>query len=231
MLDGLVFAFVLQLYVYETHVRVAAHPRGGPHLYKPPPKLPPLAGCFSGARVSATYNLTERLYGSKSNEIQTGLSLKLGLDCYQLAGTIDSRNEVGTEGIILYHTYSESLSHRQEWMLKSFFATQDLTRSRLILWSHKDISHDSSIRKYLHNYPSSFDVRVLDSSLNFSSDSQTLQPDHDTVIPFLVLWHFRDVWLDINVLLAKDLNPLLEHKFVMEWGCDGSPFSYSINDY
>ncbi|KAJ7442198.1 hypothetical protein B0H11DRAFT_2292174 [Mycena galericulata] len=116
---------------------------------------------------------------------------------------------------------------------KSFFATQHIPTSRLVLWSNappppppaKDI-----LSSYLRRFPESFELHVVDvpalargtaldgSPLLVSKDAKAWV-DGDLVRLLLLLWTYGGVWVDMDSLLTRDLSPLLEHEFVTQWDC------------
>jgi hypothetical protein len=172
------------------------------------------------------------------------MSLRLGLDCYNFAGTILSLNadDLSSEYIppeerLQYHTYwctdLAPFAERQEWMLKSFFATQNMNASRLVLWSNDDLSGNEVLQKYLRRYPDSFILRIA----NFDSLSRDTELEGSPLLDLndkkawmdgdllrlLVLWSYSDIWVDMDSLLARDLRPLVEHEFVTQWDCYGKP--------
>lgn len=201
-----------------------------------------LSGCFNPDRVSPLYNVSEELYGKKRFEVQAGVPMRMGMDCYAFAGTValpehDSRQDawVPPENRHQYHTYWRTdlvpLAERQEFMLKSFFATQNLARSRLVLWSNGDLSENSIVRKYLERYPESFSIGVVDipslakgtameASKLLQLNDKKAWVDGD-LVRLLVIWHYGGMWIDMDMLVTRDLEPLLEHEFVTQWDCWG----------
>ena len=129
---GLTFA------LWDPHVEVAFYARKW--VKQEVHALRPLAGCFAPARVSPAYNLSDALYGKKTTLVHAGMPLRLGMDCYDFAGTIQGTRPVDAlhgEERTYYHTYWRTdlaaFGPRQEWMLKSFFATQDTEHTTLVL--------------------------------------------------------------------------------------------------
>lgn len=195
----------------------------------------PLAGCFDAARISPAYNLSHAR-SPKYNDVQAGLPLRLGMDCYDFAATIQPRApRAAPQERTNYHTYWRvdlvPFGPRQEWMLKSFFATQDTAASRLILWSNGDLRGDQRVRQWLNKYPEAFDVRTvdidqlargtaLDGSPLLHTTDRKAWVDGD-LVRLLVTWAFGGVWVDMDSLLTRDLAPLLEHEFVTQWDCYG----------
>ncbi|KAF7296518.1 Glycosyltransferase family 32 protein [Mycena chlorophos] len=227
---------LLGFYLYEPHVEFAFYSRTWTQ--KQIFTVPKLSGCFDDARVHSTYNVTDGLYGPRRTEVQAGMSLRFDDDCYNLAGTIQPLPRVSTgyippEQRTQYHTYWRNdlavFGPRQEWMLKSFFATQHLPTSRLVLWSNGELGPNDILSKYLNRYPDSFSLRIVDipslargtflegSDLLVSKDKKAWV-DGD-LIRLLLLWNFGGVWVDMDSLLTRDLEPLLEHEFVTQWDC------------
>ena len=198
--------------------------------------IAPLSGCFDDHRISPLYNLT-RARGPKYQDIQEGRPFAKGKDCYNLASTIQPRpeQEVPVERIN-YHTYWRvdltRFQEREEWFLKSFFATQQLDHSRLIIWSNGDLSREPLIAKWLRAYPDVFELRrvnvevlargtALEGSPLLYLEDTMAWVDGD-VIRLLVLWAFGGVWVDLDFLFTRDIFPLLEHEFLMRWDCHGA---------
>jgi hypothetical protein len=234
------------LYRYEPHIELAFYDRDfvSTHIES----IEPLSSkCWDPNMVSSSYNLTEGLHGLRRTEVHAGLPMRMGFDCYDLAGTIKhspnqhpSHNEwwpeSGREERVQYHTYWRSdlaaFGPRQEWMLKSFFATQSLERSQLILWSNGDLGQNPILQKYLTRYPQAFALRIVDipklavgtelegSSMLESKDKKAWV-DGD-LIRLLLLWNYGGVWIDMDSLFTRNLEPLLEHEFVTQWDCYGT---------
>ncbi len=137
LLKYLILAIILCLlygfYLYEPHIELAFYSRTW--ATDEIEAISPLAGCFDVSRESVLYNVSEAVYGPKKNEVQAGMMMRFGLDCYNFAGTIQpippsSRPPLGTpgtpwsEGRVPFHTYWRTdlrvFGPRQELMLKSF---------------------------------------------------------------------------------------------------------------
>lgn len=220
------------LLVWEPHIELAFYSRDWIQSEIEP--ILPLAGCFDPARVSPRYNVSDALYGPKRTEVHAGLPLRLGMDCYDFAGTIAGGAAPEPDGARThYHTYWRTdlapFGERQEWMLKSFFATQDTDAARLVLWSNGDLSGNAILAKWRRRYPGAFELRVVDydalaqgtelegSELLRVKDARAWI-DGD-LVRLLVLWAYGGVWVDMDSLLTRDLAPLLEHEFVTQWDC------------
>ncbi|KAG8900725.1 hypothetical protein FRB99_005798, partial [Tulasnella sp. 403] len=233
------FAFLaLVLFVlwwlWEVHIEVAFYRRSW--IENDIKRIEPLAGCFDAGKVSPAYNLTAAR-GPKTFEIQAGLPLRLGMDCYDFAGTIRKHPSTSNAPIrpTIFHSYWRKdlvpFGERQAWMLRSFFATQDLDRASMILWSNDDLSQNPWVASFLEAYPNAFSTKVVNvdhlakdtalarSSLLHRKDARAWV-DGD-LVRLLVTWEYGGVWIDMDSLLTRDLSPLLEHEFVTQWDCYG----------
>ena len=241
LIPTIVSIVLLGFYFYEPHIEIAFYDRTW--VSKEIEPVSPLSGCFHESRVSRNYNVSRHVYGPKRTEVQAGMSMRMGLDCYDFAGTITTESsprpiDVALEDRTHFHTYWRSdlapFGPRQEWMLKSFFATQHLPTSRLILWSNGDLSSNEILQSYLRRYPSEFALKIvkiptlargtsMEGSLLLSRKDAKAWVDGD-LIRLLLLWNFGGVWVDMDSLLTRDLEPLLEHEFVSQWDCYGASF-------
>ncbi|KAH7887059.1 glycosyltransferase family 32 protein [Phlebopus sp. FC_14] len=227
-------------YMYEPHLHVDLVFYDRDWIAKEIHPITSLSGCFDPERVSPLYNVSQAVYGKKRFEVQAGVPMRMGMDCYAFAGTVAlPENEsiqdqyIPPEERAQYHTYWRTdlapLGKRQEYMLKSFFATQNLARSRLILWSNGDLSDSTIVQKYLRMFPDSFALRVveipslargtaMDGSSLLQLNDKKAWVDGD-LVRLLVIWTYGGVWIDMDMLVTRDLEPLLEHEFVTQWDC------------
>ncbi|KZT60967.1 hypothetical protein CALCODRAFT_522861 [Calocera cornea HHB12733] len=196
----------------------------------------PLSGCFDN--ISPLYNLT-LARAPKHFELHAGTPMRFGLDCYDFAGTVgpEARHHIDR---LTYHMYWRAdllpFGERQVWTLRSFFATQDVAHSRLILWSNGDLSRNPEIARFLHAFPDTFHVRMVDIEelargtpldgsrmLTSAGNDQRAWVDGD-LVRLLVVWYYGGVWVDLDSLLTRDLAPLTEHEFVVQWDCYDKKF-------
>lgn len=213
----------------------------------------PLSGCFDSQRISSEYSYDYHNDNSSRspmyyNDIQEGKPMEKGRDCYDLASTIryhpqqllerQQKNNGGGGEITYFHTYWRvdlaPFEEREEYFLKSFFATQTIHNNNtvLIIWSNGDLSSSPILSKWLNLYPHALQLRQFDMvelargtalegnyPLLHLEDSRAWV-DGD-VLRLLVLWVFGGVWVDMDFLFTRDIGPLLEHEFLMRWDCHG----------
>lgn len=233
---------IIVFFLWEIHIEIMWYSRNW--IQKEVNTLQPLAGCFDKPSISSAYNVTAAM-GPKRTEVQAGVPLRLGMDCYEFAGTIqpDPNGTPRPTEKRYFHTYWRvdlaPFEARQEWMIKSFFATQDTTSTTLILWSNGDLSHNTLLRTWVQQYPDAFELRVVDMAAlarGTAMEGSHLLKSNDVkawvdgdLIRLLLLWNYGGVWVDMDSLLTRDLTPLLEHEFVTQWDCYGVyPFHPSV---
>ncbi|KAI0792490.1 glycosyltransferase family 32 protein [Abortiporus biennis] len=239
LLFFVIFIIAVPLFLWEPHVEFAFYSRGW--VQREVETVRPLASCFDPQNISPRYNVSQSIYGPKTTEVHAGMPLRLGMDCYNFAGTVlplnrtSSQEWIRPEDRTQYHSYWRSdlitFGERQEWMLKSFFSTQHVESSRFILWTNDDVKvkDNDIIKKWLKAYPDSFMVAKVnynDLALGTALEGSSLLNVKDTkawidgdLVRLLVLWVYGGVWVDMDSLLTRDLGPLLEHEFVTQWDC------------
>jgi hypothetical protein len=227
------------LFLYEPHIELAFYSREWIQSEIKP--VAPLSGCFNPDSVSPLYNVSKYVYGPKNTEVHAGVPMRFDMDCYDFAATIKPPATVHNVDFVppddrmQYHTYWRvdlaPFAERQELMLKSFFATQNLDNSRLIMWSNGDLSSNPILQEYLKRFRHSFELRIADievlargtalegsSLLNVNDKKAWVDGD---LVRLLAVWTDGGVWIDMDSLLTRDLAPLLEHEFVTQWDCYG----------
>lgn len=254
-------SILLGLALFEPHIEIAFYSRQWVSNEITP--VVPLGGCFEPGRVSPEYNVTRHIYGPKTTEVQAGLPMRFGMDCYEFAGTIESPvpppllpwselyghgdaglAEYGDDDVLRkedrthFHTYWRvdlaPFGGRQAQMLKSFFATQNTRTSLLVLWSNGNLAPNPILQRYLDRFPDAFELRVanvttlaagtaLEGSSLLDVNDGKAWIDGD-LVRLLVVWRYGGVWVDMDSLLTRSLEPLLEHEFVTQWDCYDKPY-------
>lgn len=203
----------------------------------------PLKGCFDPKNISPDYNAT--LGKPRRQLLSPGISLMRGQTCYDFAATIQPLPEDQLEPL-LYHTYWRAdllaFGERQMATVLAFLATQPLSHSKLIVWTNgaDRVKRSEHIKTLLSRWGSYVEVRqvdmpaltkdtelegILGGSGGTGLFDERAWVDGDAV-RLLVLWQFGGVWMDMDQVLTRDLHPLAESEFVMQWDCYGesSPF-------
>lgn len=196
--------------------------------------IKPLKGCFNSP--SPEYNMTRHQAG-RHHMLSPGLGLRRGMSCYDFASTIQPVPDEEMHHL-MYHTYWRSdlrpFSARQAATLEAFVASQPHGKSKLILWSNgaDDLKNNEHIKPFLKDWGSIFEVRQanmtelamgteIDGLLNSVGLFDARAWVDGDALRLLVLWHYGGIWMDMDMLLTRDLHLLTESEFVMQWDCYG----------
>ncbi|KAL1405175.1 hypothetical protein Q8F55_008800 [Vanrija albida] len=203
----------------------------------------PLKGCWKPENISPEYNMTKHMAGRK-HMLATALGLKRGLACYDYASTIQQRSDEPLNDLI-YHSYWRSdlipWGDRQTANIIAWLATQPLDYSKLIIWSNgaEHLRANDQINTLIQDFPDNVEVRQAD-VLKMAEGTEILGMlkqimlevgglydkrawvDGDAV-RLLALWHYGGLWLDMDMILTRDLHPLTESEFLIQWDCFDKP--------
>ncbi len=113
---------------------------------------------------------------------------------------------------------------KQALPVKSFFATQDLSRCTLTLWSDRDLSTNEWLRPFADR----IDFRVYDPVREARDTILEARPDllgqydrrvwrDGDLFRVLALHKYGGVYVDMDVVLLRNLGPLLHGEFVYQW--------------
>jgi hypothetical protein len=113
---------------------------------------------------------------------------------------------------------------KQALPVKSFFATQDLSRCTLTIWSDADLSANAWLRPFrdrivFRTYRVEQEVRgtaLEDRPDVYGAEDRRVWRDGD-LFRILVLHNYGGVYIDTDVVLLRGLGPLLDREFIYQW--------------
>jgi hypothetical protein len=122
-----------------------------------------------------------------------------------------------------------NINYKHKVLLKSYLATQDLNKTKLLIYADTDLSvkfpefeqfkniefHIFDVEKECENtlmkyYPYKSQIKNHQCNPEFESDFFRL----------LMLYKNGGVYLDFDVLLMRDFSPLSNYEYVYQWGTD-----------
>jgi hypothetical protein len=124
---------------------------------------------------------------------------------------------------------------KQALPVKAFFATQDLARCSLVLWSDRDLSSN----QWLRPFRGSVTLRIYDPALEVRGTPLEAHPaiyrqrdarayrDGD-LFRILVLHNYGGVYADMDTVLLRSLGVLLDQEFVYQWDCYDDRFAPAL---
>jgi hypothetical protein len=126
-----------------------------------------------------------------------------------------------------YHVYSEVRTDKEMLCIKSFFATQNLNKSKLVLWSDWDVTGN----EMLQPFKDLIDFRVYDpvelargtilegrTQLLLAKDTKHYMMSG--MLRFLALFKEGGFWVDMDMILLRDLVPIMDQEFAYQWGSE-----------
>jgi hypothetical protein len=115
-------------------------------------------------------------------------------------------------------------ARKQALPVKSFFATQDLSRCRLILWSDEDLSgnpwltpFDGALTHRVYSVEDEARGTPLEALPDlYRQQDRKVWRDGD-LFRILVLHNYGGVYVDMDMVLLRNLGALLGKEFVYQW--------------
>jgi hypothetical protein len=147
-----------------------------------------------------------------------------GLD---LLSSIKDEDYDYPEEVTPFHIYTEIKNEKELECVKSYLATQNLEKTKLILWSDYDISDNELIAPY-KKY---IELRVYDAfkeakgtpleaehdKLRAADEKHYLQSD---LFRLLILYKYGGVWADMDIVFLRDFKPILDQEYMYQWGSE-----------
>lgn len=128
---------------------------------------------------------------------------------------------------INFHIYTEVNNDKELECVKSFLATQNLEKTKLILWSDYDISDNELLKPYM-DY---IELKVYDAraeaigtpleyehaKLDASDSKHYLRSD---LFRILILHKYGGVWADMDIVFLRDFKSILDQEYMYQWGSE-----------
>ena len=116
---------------------------------------------------------------------------------------------------------------RKELMVvKSYLATQNLEKTKLIIWSDYDITDNPLIQPYkdyvtlkIYNPEERASGTFIEGSpkLKMKDPKYYLQSD---LARILLLYKYGGVWADMDIIFLRDFKPILDQEYMYMWGSE-----------
>jgi len=130
------------------------------------------------------------------------------------------------EEVTFFHVYTEVRTPKELLAIKAYLATQNLSKTKLIVWSDYDISEQENIQPYKDFVDFRvYDPKILAQGTPLEGVESHLRTggDHNHwmssgVMRFLVLYKFGGIYYDMDMVLLRDFKPILGLDFAYQWG-------------
>ena len=125
-----------------------------------------------------------------------------------------------------FHIYTEVKTEKELECVKSYFATQDLKRTKLIIWSDYDISEQCNLKPYKDTIDFRIYNAVEEARNTILENCDKLQAidgkyyQQSDLLRILILHKYGGVWIDMDVILLRDFKPILDQEYLYQWGME-----------
>jgi hypothetical protein len=125
-----------------------------------------------------------------------------------------------------FHVYTEVKTDKELECIKSFLATQNLEKTKLILWSDCDIQDNKLIQPYkdlvelrVYNAEEEAKGTPLENHsvwiLNDISDTKHYMKSG--ILRFLVTYKYGGIWADMDMIFLRDFKPIVDQEWAYMW--------------
>ncbi len=147
--------------------------------------------------------------------------------CLEFLSNLNFDNYKYPDGITYFHVYSEIKNEKELLCVESYLATQNLEKTKLILWSDYDINDNPLIAPYKHLIDLRvYDVReeskgtLLENNEKWFNAHDSLHYMKSGILRFLVTHKYGGVWVDMDMVLLNDFKPILDQEWAYMWGSE-----------
>lgn len=132
------------------------------------------------------------------------------------------------DGITNFHVYTEFRNPKELLVLKSYLATQNLEKTKLIIWSDYDISDHPGLQPYKHL--NCLDFRIynpVEEAKGTPVEGVSHLLEHDTkyylrsdLLRLLAGYKYGGIWVDLDIVFLRDFKPILDQEYMYQWGSE-----------
>jgi hypothetical protein len=135
--------------------------------------------------------------------------------------------------ITLFHLYTEFRNPKELLSLTSYLATQNLEKTKLIIWSDYDISDQENIQPYkdlaclefrVYNFYEEIKGTILEGNEQIAGVEEDLGEFgleiKSDLLRVLAGYKYGGIWIDMDLVLLRDFKPILGQEYMYQWGSE-----------
>jgi hypothetical protein len=137
--------------------------------------------------------------------------------------------EINEKFNIFVYWIGDNVNYKHSVVIKSFLATQNLQNATLKIYSDKEISNKKVFERYkdfeqveFHLFDVEKEIIGTDfENFKFTSEikNHSYSPAYESDFFRLLMLHkYGGFYIDFDILLLRDLSPLLKYDFLYQWG-------------
>ncbi len=130
------------------------------------------------------------------------------------------------EEVTNFHVYTEFRNPKELLVLESYLATQNLEKTKLIIWSDYDIMDHPGVQPYKHLNCLEFKIYdPYEEAKGTPVEGVGQLAAHDTkyylksdFLRILAGYKYGGVWIDMDIVFLRDFKPILDQEYMYQWG-------------
>jgi hypothetical protein len=142
---------------------------------------------------------------------------------------LPNQNDITNNTIHFYWRVPREFGRKQLLPLKSAIATQNLQNTKIILWSNVSLVENpyfKEISKFVENriwdlHQECKNTIIENSHVLSNATDDALCWLGGDIFRLLCLYKYGGTYVDMDMVLLRDLNPLLPYEFMYQWGSSG----------
>jgi hypothetical protein len=129
-----------------------------------------------------------------------------------------------------YWRVPKDFCRKQALPVKSAITTQDLSNTKIVLWSNVDLSDNPYVKPmlpFIEHKIWDLNEEAKDTPLENSNTVRGIVDDYrcylgGDLFRLLCLYKYGGVYIDMDVVLLRDFLPILPYEFMYQWGSSGT---------
>ena len=146
---------------------------------------------------------------------------------------VDENNYSYPNDITYFHVYSDIKNEKELLCIESYLTTQNMEKTKLILWSDYDISDNELIKPYknlidmrVYDFDRESKGTILEGNSSLSNAKDTKHYMKSDILRFLVTHKYGGVWLDMDMVLLRNFVPILDQEWAYMWGAEEDFYNF-----
>ena len=124
----------------------------------------------------------------------------------------------------IFHIYTEVKTIKELESIRSFFATQNLNKTKLFVWSDYDISNLECLAPFkkfitfkIYNPIEEAKGTVLENKFDYLLARDAKYYIQSDLLRILALHKYGGIWIDMDIILLRDFKPILDQEYMYQW--------------
>jgi len=147
--------------------------------------------------------------------------------CQEFLGNLSDCSCEYPDEVTNFHVYTEVRNEKELECIKSFLATQNLEKTKLIVWSDYSIEDNPRIqpyKKYLDlrvwNAVEEAKGTIIENEIEKLTSEDNLHYLQSDLLRLLALHKYGGIWADMDIIFLRDWKCILDQEYMYQWGSE-----------